>query len=287
MKYVFVGLFAIIAQLVSGQESVKLWTKNNMPYSKVNSLIEEQKEVWGTTCVCNVTEPELYIYNAQGENSGKAVIILPGGGYEVEAINHEGHDVAKLFAQHGITAAVLKYRLPLSEASDSTHLLPITDTQRALEILRQSSNEYGFDKSKLGVLGFSAGAHLAAYACMKENQKPNFSLLIYGCWILEAENSKWLENKLFHREMTKDEYEDMNILQRISFNTPPAFLVHALDDKICSYKETTLYAQMLGEKDVEHELHLFSNGGHGFGLGNAKTGTDKWIQLAINWIKRL
>ncbi|MCG8583062.1 MAG: alpha/beta hydrolase [Bacteroidales bacterium] len=283
----FTGWLLLIGMTSVSQELKLLWPEDSMPYFKANNLIEEEKESWGTRCVFNVVTPQLYVYPAQGHNSGKAVIILPGGGYEVEAIYHEGHDVARELADNGITAAVLKYRLPLTESSDTPEKLPITDVQRAFELMRQWAEQYGFGPDNIGVMGFSAGGHLAAYACSRDLQQPNFSLIIYGCPRLTDENVDWLENKLFHRAMTDQEYDEFNILEQVNSTTPPAFLLHALDDKVCHYEETSEYAAALRKHKVAFELHTFPKGGHGFGLGNESNGTAQWIGLAISWIKRL
>lgn len=257
-----------------------------MPYSRENRMVEYEKESWGAMCVFNVTVPELIIYPAKGKNSGYSVIICPGGGYTVEAIYHEGHDVARVLSDNGITAAVLKYRLPLKEASEKPHLLPITDLQRALQMMREMSQTYGIKSDKVGVMGFSAGAHLSAFASSKDAHRPDFALLIYGCPRLNEENINWLEKDLYHRKMTEAEFEENNLIERVNQNTPPSFLVHCLDDETCHYKETTLYAEALRENEVPNEVHLFPRGGHGFGLGHEEDGTDQWIGLAINWIKR-
>lgn len=288
MRIIFIiSSILLLCQFADAQKCIQLWTDGDMPFAKESNLKEETKEAWGTSCVFNVVQPELYIYEAEGENSKKAVVILPGGGYELEAIVHEGHDVAKKLAKNGVTAAVLKYRLPLKEISDTPELLPITDTQRALELMRIYSKELGFEANKVGILGFSAGGHLAAYACSKEKQKPNFSLIIYGCPRLTEENVDWLEKSLFHRDMTESELADLNILKKVNARTPTSFLVHALDDDICDYEETKEYAEQLHVYQVPFELHTFSTGGHGFGLGDEENGTIEWINLAINWIKRL
>ncbi len=269
------------------QDKYVLWEEGKMPYYKENNIKEYEKESWGAMCVFNVTTPELTVYPAQGGNSGYAVIICPGGGYTVEAIYHEGHNVARVLSDNGITAAVLKYRLPLKEASDTPQHLPITDLQRSVEMMRAMSQKYDLNKNKVGVMGFSAGAHLAAFACSKTEHRPDFALIIYGCPRLIEENITWLENDLYHRKMTTEEFEANNLIERVDKNNPPAFLVHSLDDNTCNYKETTLYARALRKYSVPNEVHLFPTGGHGFGLGRKEDGTDQWINLAINWIKRL
>lgn len=282
-------LIVMFGNIARAQTVYNLWEGREKPYYKENDLKEYQEELWGTVCLFNITEPTLTVYAAKGENSGKAVIIIPGGGYELVAMHHEGYDVAEILSSHGITAAVLKYRLPNPESSDRPALVPLTDTRRALALLRNMAEEYGFDKDKVGVLGFSAGSHLATVAslweCDQKEEKPNFSGLIYGVTNLSEMNLKWLEESLYFRSLTSDELEQNRLLDLVSEDTPPAFLVHAYDDDVCLVEETTLYAQQLYNHDVLAEVHLFSKGGHGFGVGRKEDGTDQWIALFVNWLK--
>jgi len=272
------------------QDVYQLWEAQEKPYYKENNLKEYEKvSSFDVVCVYDVTEPTLTVYKAEGENSGKAVILLPGGGYSLVAIYHEGHDLAKLLAKQGITTAVLKYRLPKTESSDQPHLVPLSDTRRALKLLRTHSEKYGFKKDKLGVMGFSAGSHLATVASLwksdDEEENPNFSGLIYGVTDLNAENLKWLEDSLYHRKMTDEEVAQNALLNLVSRDTPPTFLAHAYDDKICDAKESTLYAEKCVEHKVPVEMHLFSKGGHGLGMGREEDGTAQWVQLFVNWLK--
>ena len=117
------------------------------------------------------------------------------------------------------------------------------------------------------------------------SEKPNFSVLIYGVTILSELNQKWLEESLYHRKLLDEELEMNNILSRVSKNTPPAFLVHSIDDDVCNVNESIYYANKLIENNVFVELHLFSKGGHGFGVGRVEDGTDQWIPLLVNWLK--
>ena len=147
--------------LISGaEETIDLW-QGEAPYSKPNSLEEYVKESWGVPCAHNVTKPTLTIHSAKGENTGRAVVVLPGGGYVLESIVAEGQLIAENLSSQGITAAVLKYRLPLLEASDQPHLVPITDARKAISLMKSMAEEYGVERSKVGIMGFSAGGHLA------------------------------------------------------------------------------------------------------------------------------
>jgi acetyl esterase/lipase len=272
------------------QDVFKIWDGQEIPYYKENNLKEYEKvSSFDVVCAYDVTEPTLTVYRAEGENSRRAVILLPGGGYELVAIYHEGHDLAKVLAKQGITTAVLKYRLPKTESSDQPHLVPLADTRRALKLLREHSKKYGFEKDKLGVMGFSAGSHLATVASLwksdDEEENPNFSGLIYGVTDLNAENRKWLEESLYHRKLTDEEVAQNTLLDLVSKDTPPAFLAHAYDDDVCNVKESTLYAEKCVEHQVPVEMHLFPKGGHGFGMGREADGTAQWVQLFANWLK--
>ena len=283
----FLLLFLNLQKSIA-QDVYKLWDGQKKPYYKDNNLKEYEKEAFGTMCVYDVTEPTLTVYKSLESNSGKSIIIIPGGGYELVAIYHEGHDIAKVLAKQGITAAVLKYRLPDPLTSDRPDLVPLTDTRRALKLLRNNAVKYGIDKEKVGLMGFSAGSHLATVTRLwkseDKDENPYFSALIYGVTNLTEANVKWLEESLYYRKMTQDEIIQNRLLDLVSSDTPPAFLVHAYDDSICSFEETTFYAQKLYEHNVLVEMHLFPKGGHGFGIGHKEDGTDQWLKLFVRWL---
>ena len=271
------------------QDIYELWEGQNKPYSKENNVKEYEQMSWGTMCVFNVTEPTLSVYKAKGENTGIGVIIIPGGAYEAEGIYLEGHDLAKVVVDQGINAAVLKYRLPNPETSDQPNLVPLSDARRALKIFRQLAEKYGIGMNKVGVIGFSAGSHLASVTSLwKSNdaeENPDFSGYIYGVTSLSEENVEWFEKNLYHRKMTDEELLQNRLLDLVNGETPPAFLVHAYNDDLVKVEETTQFAQKLNEGKVSVEMHLFPKGGHGFGIGRKKDGTDQWVQLFVNWLK--
>lgn len=289
-KKTFLILISIL--LISrsySQDVYQLWKGQQKPFYKANDLKEYQEEAWDTQCVFDITEPTLTVYPAKGDNSGVAVIVIPGGGYSLVAMFHEGYDVAEALSAQGITAAVLKYRLPKLESSDHPEKVPLADTRRALKLLRSKADEYGVIPENVGVMGFSAGSHLATTASLWEStdpdENPAFSGLIYGVTNDTPDNITWLETDLFHRKMTKQEIKEYRFLDQVSPQTPPAFLVHAYDDDVCHVNESTLYAQKLFDNNVPVEMHLFPNGGHGFGLGRKGGATEQWLDLFANWLK--
>lgn len=296
MKIRFQILLALLILLIPckksySQEVVRLWEGQTKPFYKENDLKEYEKENWGARCVFNVTDPTISVYRAKGDNSGISVIILPGGGYTAEAIDHEGEKLAAILSGQGITAAVLKYRLPNPKSSDQPNMVPLSDARRALKLIRQLADKYGLDKNKVGVIGFSAGSHLATVTSLwkskDKEENPDFSGLIYGVTNLNAENLKWLEDDLYFRNLTEEELSRNRLLDLVTPDSPPAFMVHAIDDNVCNVSETTLYANKLIENHVEAEVHLFQKGGHGFGIGRKEDGTDQWVPLFVNWLKRI
>lgn len=274
---------------VFAQDVVPLW-EGLPPFSRPHSLQEEIIESWGVMCAKNVTNPTLAIHPARGEQCGHAMIICPGGGYELESIVAEGQIIAEYLASHGIVAAVLKYRLPLKEASDQPHLLPITDARRAIRVIKSLAEKYNIDPEKVGIMGFSAGGHLAATASVwisdQADENPDYSALIYPVTTLGESNQKWLEETLYHRPMTEDEKRHYSLVDRVSDETPPAFLLHAYDDGLVPIEESIVYARALHNIGQDVEVHFFAKGEHGFGPGRASDGTDQWLGLLVNWIKR-
>lgn len=282
-------LFFLISSFAYTQEELKLWEGQEKPFYKENDLKEFEKEAWGTTAVGDITEPTLTIYKAKGENTGKAVVIIPGGGYELVAMYHEGYDLAELLSKNGITAAVLKYRIPNPKSSDEPHKVPLTDGRRALKIVHEKAKDLGVNTNEIGVVGFSAGSHLATvlglWKSEDADENPDFTGLIYGVTNLTEGNQGWLESNLYHRKMTEDEVAQNTLLDLVNKDSPQAFLVHALDDDSCKLEETTLYAQKLVDNQVLAETHIFPKGGHGFGVGKVSDGTDQWVSLFVNWLK--
>ena len=265
-------------------ETCRIWDGLEKPFYETNDLVEYEDEAWGIPRVWNVTEPTLSLYPVESARVG--VIVVPGGGYEFEAIGHEGYDVARALSAAGISAASLKYRLPNLASSDSPQLVPLADARRALKVFRQKTG-----LERVGLVGFSAGSHLSTVASLSlsadPDENPSFAGLIYGVTTPSDANREWLEQLLYFRKVTEAEAAENNLLERVTPQTPPTFLVHACDDDMCPVEESTLYAEKLRQHGVPFEMHLFPRGGHGFGLGRAEDGTNQWPGLFINWLGRL
>jgi len=288
------SLFIILllcSYVTQAQQEIELWPDQAPPYSKPVEDREYIDDCWGgVRCAHRVTNPTLTLYPSE-EISQAWVLIAPGGGYDVVAIYHEGSEIAAAFVERGISAAVLKYRVPDSRTATRPEKVPFVDLRRGMELLRAEQEQAGIRAGKIGVVGFSASGHLAVYSMVHPESNPilnpDFAILAYGTSRLNPINRDWLEKNLYYRPLTNDEEKKEVLLDWVTSDTPPAFLVHAVDDEVSHYTESTMYADVLRDNGVDAELHLFAHGGHGFGPGNNRDGTGQWIDLAANWIKRL
>ena len=185
----------------------------------------------------------------------------------------------------------MKYRVPDKETATPPEKVPFADLRRAMQMLRAEQQDAGIKDGKIGIVGFSASGHLAVYSMVHPHPdaglNPDFAILAYGTSKLNPMNRDWLEKNLYYRSLTEEEEQREELLKWVTADTPPAFLVHAVDDDVSHYTETTMYADALRKNGVAAEVHLFATGGHGFGPGRDSDGTKQWLDLAANWVKRL
>jgi acetyl esterase/lipase len=261
-------------QSLPAPQVVKLWP-DGLPDGKPLEKPEETK----VARTAHVSEPELFVYLPPKEKAnGTAVVICPGGGYSILAIEKEGHVVARWFNDIGVTALVLKSRL-----KDYKQPSPVLDAQQAIRTVRERAKEWGIDPNRVGIMGFSAGGHLAAatsnaepIALTHESYKrfnaidcrPNFSILIYG--VVPQPGDKWV----------KDMYSAIVITDK----TPPAFLVTTKDDPIPSHLSID-YAEACKKAGVPAEVHVYDKGGHGYGLGQSGGDVGTWPEACKAWLK--
>lgn len=279
------------------QEVIELYG-TEVPNSKSFAMEEVQTiDDHGIARVTGVTTPTLTAYFPPKDvaNTGKAVIICPGGGYAILAIGHEGHDVAKLLAANGISAFVLKYRLPKDEIMVDKRIGPLQDAQRAIQLVRERASEWGIAKDQIGIAGFSAGGHLAATLSTHYDEavianpqhtplRPDFSLLVYPVISMQEGMTHGGSriNLLGNRPDENDVTRFSNELQ-VTADTPPAFLVHAGDDTAVPIANSEAYVAALERHGVAAKLITYPRGGHGFGLNN-KTTEDKWFDQFLSWL---
>lgn len=234
--------------------------------------------------VRDVTKPILYAFKASSPN-GYGVIILPGGGYYGVAMQREGFDVAKWFNDRVVSAFVLKYRMP-----NKVHQIPLEDVERSYDIIKELAGEYGLDISKVGVFGSSAGGHLAAsYSIYSKNEGvPAFAILLYPAISFDMQ----IANVISSRKNLIGDLENGHPLEiqyslekHVSSNTPPTFMVVAFDDKVVPLEHSIWYFNSLLKNNVKTALHIYPEGGHGFGMNDFKYKEDFLYDLD-SWLKK-
>ena len=249
------------------------------------------------TGLSKVFHPTLAVYQpVKGKSNGTAVIICPGGGYSHLAIGHEGEEVALTFAKIGVTAFVLKYRLPEdSIIMEDKSFAPLQDAEQAIYTVRQNAAKWGVDPAKVGIMGFSAGGHLASTLTVhymdskianpeKISLRPDFAVLIYPVISFLSSPHVGSMHNLIGKDGSQAQKEYFSNEMGVNANTPPSFLVHANDDDAVPVENSILFNQALVKNKVPVETHLYQAGGHGFGLHN-KTTADEWFARLENWMK--
>ena len=272
--------------------------KNGVPNSTFAANKENSTFRDNITRIAKVSVPTLTIYKAAKPN-GKSVIICPGGGYGILAFDHEGTRVAEALNRIGVTAFVLKYRLPDDSTMIDKSMAPLQDAQQAIRLVRSNAKDWGVDKNKIGIMGFSAGGHLAStaathfeYKADKNNDdttsvRPDFAILIYPVISFDSLfGHKGSRNNLVGANASEEKIRFFSNELQVTKNTPPSFLVHAGDDAGVPVENSIRFYQACIKNKVLAELHLYPNGGHGFGLVN-KTTTDNWMERLRNWLDNL
>jgi len=296
MKKIFISLFCLFAMAkVDAQQVIPLY-KGAIPGAKTAPADYKEETVSGTdgvTRVSKVTDPTLIAYLPAKPN-GTAVIICPGGGYSILALDKEGILVAKKFAEIGVTAFVLKYRLPSDLIMEDKSTGPLQDALQAIYLVRKNAAVWGVDPGKIGIMGFSAGGHLAGslsvhYKDLKiqnpENisLRPDFSVLMYGVISLGEYTHNGSLKRLLGENPTDAQRRYFSSELQVNAQTPIAFLVHANNDATVPVKNSIMYNEALTKNKVAAEMHIYPLGGHGFGLYN-KTTKDDWFERLKNWM---
>lgn len=242
-----------------------------------------------------VSDPTMIIYEPKGENSGSTMLVLPGGGYAAVAMDLEGTEICDWITNHGVTCVILKYRTPQlwQRVEDGTqvppegNLLPLEDAQRAMSLLRERADAYNIDPNKIGVIGFSAGAHLAAAVSNEENRiydpvdaadrnpsQPNYAIIMYPGRFLperhpgtDLELAPWME---------------------INASAPPTLLMHTMNDETNDVRHSMAYALALDNVGVPVDMRIFATGCHAFGLRPTSDPiTTEWPAMAVGWLRSI
>lgn len=301
-KYlILVVIFLIeITTVLAQNYRLPLWEKNipNQNNIKVNEIIDTTNAIR----IKEVSNPTIEVFlPSKVMMTGEAVLICPGGGYSYVVYDKEGTDIAKMLNAEGIVGIVLKYRLPETENNIDGRLSPFLDAQRAIRLIRFNAKGWGIDSNKVGVIGFSAGGHVASTlgTHYKDNFfisdkidsincRPDFMILMYPV-ITMKEPFVHLGSRINllgkNPDTTLINYYSNEL--HITKDTPPTFLVQATDDPAVPVENSLMFYNNLRKHNVPCELHLFQKGGHGFGLAINKGRLAQWKGLCISWIKNI
>ncbi len=278
---------------------IPLW-----PETIPNRISENEKEVREKGDILRISKvqiPEIEVYlPAPANRNGKAMLIFPGGGYHILAYDWEGTDIAKFLNSRGIVGIVVKYRLPTSAALTENHKVPLQDAQRALRIVRSKAENWGIAKDKIGIMGFSAGGHLASTlgthfdevvyeakdSVDRLSARPDFMTLVYPVITFTQKATHQGSKKALIGENPEPDLEKhfSNELQ-VSAKTPPTLLIHAADDLGVPVENSMLFFEALKAHNVPAAMHIYPKGGHGFSLALGDTYLRTWTDRLLEWLE--
>ncbi len=295
-KILILTFFCVASTFSMAQQIIPLYS-GAIPNS-ISVPNEEKTEINtdGVTIISNITQPTMAVFLPDTAiATGTAVIIFPGGGYWINAYLHEGTDVAHQFNKMGIAAFVVKYRIPSDASMPNRAIGPIQDAQQAIKTVRSRALEWGILPDRIGVMGFSAGGHLASTAGTHFNRnflpdsvsvslRPDFMILIYPVISFrEPLGHIGSREQLLGKTPNQAQIDYYSNELHVTPETPPTFLVHASDDWLSPQNSIQMYQRLIQNK-VPAEMHLYQGGGHGFGMHNPTT-ADAWMDRCQNWIQ--
>lgn len=287
-----VFLSLLMASTSPAQEIINLYP-GAIPNSKSINLAKSDTNK-SSGIYQEVVTPTLEIFKPEnGIASSAAVLIFPGGGYSVLVYDGEGVPTAREFAKNGVTAFVVKYRLPRDATMENKTVGPLQDAQQAIKLVRENSDKWGIDEDKIGIMGFSAGGHLASNAAThfeealipNENNtslRPDFQILIYPVISMQDNlTHAGSRNNLFGEAQSQDLINEYSNELQVTEQTPPAYITHTGDDELVVVDNSIDYYKSLQNHNVLAELHLYPKGGHGFVLSQP---TDEWLAPILKWM---
>lgn len=283
----FTLILLLMTTTVSAQDygqaaTVRIWDNTSAPHSNGLTGPEEEPEPYR---LAKTSTAELFLYPADTTRSGHTglgVVICPGGGYGRLAIDHEGFQMAQWLAANGITAAVLKYRMPNGHPE-----VPLEDAEQALRLLRGDvPGAGGFVCPKVGIMGFSAGGHLAAYASTMGAVRPDFSILFYPVITSLPGHQGSFNNLIGKENRTPESNTRYSLENQVTEQTPPALLLLSDDDTSVPPISSTRYYNALKEHGIEASMHIYPTGGHGWGFRDSFRYKAQWQQAVLDWLQR-
>ncbi|MGL5682785.1 MAG: alpha/beta hydrolase [Marinifilaceae bacterium] len=277
---IFLSLVCCLNLCAQSRIEISLWGQDSVPSNE----IKEKEFINQSGHVCNSQNARLYVYRPDiDKNKGIAMVICPGGGYSILAIEHEGHQFAKWLAQEGITAAVLQYRLPNRHCD-----IPRTDAERAMEVMREKSEDWKFDPHKIGMSGFSAGGHLASTVGTRaqSSRKPDFMVLFYPVITMDKEFTHMgSKSNLIGAPADSSLVSAFSSELNVTPSTPPTLLMLSDDDMTVSPTNSILFYTKLKQHNVPASIHIFPQGGHGWGMRPTFIYHREWKHIMLKWLK--
>ena len=284
-----VVLSCCMMQCLFAQKEIALY-EGNIP----NAISTADSSVMQDGIAFKVSRPSLTLYLPEpSKATGAAVIICPGGGYGALMMQKEGINTAFYFQQHGIAAFVLKYRLPDDKIMQDKTIGPLQDAQQAIRVVRIRAQEWNIDTGRVGIMGFSAGGHLAATASThfrkavidnKENVtlRPDFSLLVYPVISMtDSLGHSGSRDALLGKHSSLRQIKKFSNELQVTPQTPPAFLIHAEDDDVVDVDNSIAYFESLRRNKIPAEMHIYPKGNHGFVLNLP---VEDWMSLCVRWM---
>lgn len=316
-RHLIATLFAMLAMVIApcvgaaasqedGEEKIYLWPGRTAPgslrFEQTQAITERSKDPSvPDRIITGVSQPYLVVYRPKHAN-GSALLVTPGGSYERIVLDKEGTVLAPPFVdQGGVTLFVLRYRLPDAAHAEGANA-PLADAQRAMRLLRARANEWGIDHHRIGVMGFSAGGHVAASlgarfdesvytpvdAYDRISARPDFMALVYPVIDMGEHAHGGSRARLMSALPPSTDIAAYSLQNRITAATPPTFLLHASDDDVVSVENSLLFFDALRRANVPAELHVYPKGGHGFGIrGTRGLSLVEWPRLALAWMSSL
>ena len=293
---ILLSLLLAVSVEVSAQEFLPIWKKGKIPnekYSIPDSIADER--AW------KVGVPGIYAFPAnKAENTGTSILICPGGGYQRASYVYNGFNFARWFNTLGINVFVLVYRLPHQANLKEPAIAPLQDAQRAVKYIRSHASKWKLETEKLGVMGISAGGHLAAMLSTQTsdvskindeldtiNYRPDFSVLLSPVITMGKWAHKGSRANLLGSDTSLTRVEKYSMEKQVTAATPPAFLVHAVNDKTVNVHNSLLYYNALMDNNINASLHTFPQGGHGIRITENPGSTELWLPLLQSWLKEM
>ena len=286
--FLILGLLLSSSVQIIAQQKISLYNSiQDCDINKKDRIVESD----GSTYIYEVEYPELWYYPSKNKDDNKpAVMVIPGGAYRFISITNEGISIAEWLNELGIDAFMLKHRLPNNYDGPCKQTVASSDAFRAIELIRYNSEKWNIDPNNVGVIGFSAGGHLASSISTKGVigiNKPDFTVLVYPVITMNIENKNngsGTFNSLFgdnpDERIIQDYSNDLNVNQE----TPPTILIHSNNDEGTPPENSISYYSALRENNIPASLHIWEDGGHGYGLAKERGTIEAWTKIVKEWM---